>query len=125
MEKELTTLECAGMWESVPRPIDVNIVSSKWVFHIKKKANGSIEKYKAQLVARGFTQIYGVDYFSTYSPVTKLTSIRLILALAAHHDWDIESFDFDGAYLNGELQQNETIYMESPPGFTDNSKMVR
>jgi len=51
MEKELTTLERAGMWESVPHPTDANIVSSKWVFHIKKKADGSIEKYKAQLVA--------------------------------------------------------------------------
>jgi len=89
MEKELATLEHADTWESVTCPMDVNVVSSKWVFCIKKKANGSIEKYKAQLAACGFMQIYRVDYFSTYSSVAKSTSICLILALAAHHDWDI------------------------------------
>ena len=69
MDKELATLECAHTWDSVPWPINKNVISSKWVFRIKCKADGTIEKYKVCLVAHGFTQIYGIDYSSTYSPV--------------------------------------------------------
>ena len=116
MNRELATLERAGTWETVPRPPNTNVVGSKWVFRIKRKADGTIEKYKARLVARGFTQVYGIDYFDTFSPVAKLTSIRTLLAIAARNDWEIESFDFDGAYLNGELNADEVIYMQAPPG---------
>jgi hypothetical protein len=83
MDREIATLEAAGTWTEVPRPSDKNVVGSKWVFRIKRKADGTIDKYKARLVAHGFTQIYGVDYFTTYSPVAKLTSFRTILAIAA------------------------------------------
>ena len=117
MDHEMSTLEEAGTWSTVPRPAGKNIVGSKWVFRLKRKADGSIDKYKARLVARGFTQVYGVDYFDTYSPVAKLTSFRTILAVAARLDWEIESFDFNGAYLNGELDAGEEIYMQAPPGY--------
>ena len=117
MDREINTLEQAETWETVPRPPNTNVVGSKWVFRIKRKADGSIEKYKARLVARGFTQVYGVDYFDTFSPVTKLSSIRSLLAIAARNDWEIESFDFNGAYLNGELNADEVIYMQAPPGY--------
>ena len=117
MDLELATLKKAGTWKTVPRPPNKNVVGSKWVYRIKRKADGSIQKYKARLVARGFTQVYGVDYFDTFSPVAKLTSFRAILALAARYDWEVESFDFNGAYLNGELDKNEEIYMQSPPGY--------
>jgi hypothetical protein len=70
-------------------------------------------------------QIYGVDFFKTYSPVARLNSIQLILAIAVHKDWDIESFDFVGAYLNGELNNNKEIYMQSPPGYESNANTVR
>jgi hypothetical protein len=83
MEREIDTLEHAGTWETVACPENKNIVGSKWVFRLKRKANGSIDKYKAHLIARGFTQVYGVDYFDTFSPVAKMTSIRVILAIAA------------------------------------------
>ena len=117
MDREITTLERAGTWTTVSRPPGKNIVGSKWVFRIKRNADGSIEKYKARLVARGFTQIFGKDYFDTFSPVAKLSSFRTVLALAARYDWEIESFDFNGAYLNGELGENEEIYMQGPPGY--------
>jgi len=117
MEKEMDTLQKAGTWATVPQPCDKNIIGSKWVFHVKHKADGSINKYKAWLVAKGFTQVYGIDYFDTYLPVAKLSSIHLILALAARHDWEVESFDFNGAYLNGELSDEEEIFMQEPPGY--------
>ena len=125
MDREMKTLEDAGTWETVPRPTGRNIVGSKWVFHIKRKADGSINKYKARLVAWGFTQIYGTDYFKTYSPVAKLTSFRTILALAAREGWDIDCFDFNGAYLNGELNEDEDIYMKNPPGYGDEDNTVK
>ena len=125
MDREMNTLNDAGTWETVPRPADRNIVGSKWVFRIKRKSDGDVDKYKARLVARGFTQIYGTDYFETYSPVAKLTSFRTILALAAREDWDIDCFDFDGAYLNGELSEDEEIYMENPPGYDEDDDTVK
>ena len=125
MDREIQTLEQAHTWHTVSPPSGVNIVGSKWVFRIKRKADSSIEKYKARLVARGFTQVYGLDYFNTYSPVTRLTSIRIILAIAVRYDWEIESFDFVGAYLNGELDDNEVIYMQSPPGYKNDAHTVK
>ena len=114
MDREMKTLKDAGTWETVPRPTGRNIVGSKWVFRIKRKSDSSVDKYKARLVARGFTQVFGTDYFETYSPVANLTSFRTILALAAREDWDIDCFDFDGAYLNGELGESGMIHSSVP-----------
>ncbi len=75
MDGEMATLKCAGTWQTVQCPHNKNVVGSKWVFHIKCKADRSANKYKVCLIAQGFTQIYGVDYFDTYSPVAKLSSI--------------------------------------------------
>ena len=125
MDREIATLEEAGTWATVPQPTRKNIVGSKWVFRIKRKADGSVEKYKARLVAQGFTQKFGVDYFDTFSPVAKLSSFRTILAMAARNDWDADSFDFNGAYLNGELDDDEEIYMKSPPGYADEGEQVK
>jgi hypothetical protein len=94
MDRKLATLEKAGTWSTVTRPPNKNVVGSKWVYRIKCKANGSVEKYKARLVAHGFTQIFGVDYFDTFSPVARLASFRTNLALATRYDWEIETFDF-------------------------------
>jgi hypothetical protein len=115
IQVELDNLKAAGTWELVERPRDTNVVDSKWVFRVKKDADGNISKWKARLVARGFMQVYGVDYFETFAPVAKLASIRSILAIAARNDWDISMFDFHSAYLNGEL--DEDIYMEQPPDY--------
>ena len=125
MDHELATLKKVGTWYDVPRPPDNNIVGSKWVFRVKRKADRSVDKYKARLVARGFTQIYRVDYFTTFSPVAKLASFRTILAIASRYNWDIDSFDFNGAYLNGELDENEEIYMYPAPGYDANPHSVK
>ena len=82
IDVELQNLNEAKTWEVVERPVGVNVVDSKWVFWLKKDAEGKILKWKAHLVARGFTQVYGVDYFETFTPVTRLASIHLIYAMA-------------------------------------------
>jgi hypothetical protein len=125
MDREINTLEEAGTWITVSRPRGKNIVSCKWVFRIKRKADGAIEKYKACLVVCGFTQKFGVNYFNTFSPVARLASFRVILAYAAHNDWDIDTFDFNGAYLNGELSEDKDIYMQSPPGYDTEGESVK
>jgi hypothetical protein len=117
MDKEIGSLEQAKTWATVRRPPGKNIVGCKWVFRLKRKADGSVDKYKARLVARGFTQIHGVDYFDTYSPVARLASFRLILAIAARNNWEAVAFDFNSAYLNGELGEDEEIFMQEPPGY--------
>ena len=111
MECKIEMLEHVGTWETILCPEGKNIISSKWVFQLKHKANGSINKYKACLVVCSFTQIYGVDYFDTFSPITKLASIHTILMLTACHNWDVDTFNFNSTYLNGELGEEEEIYM--------------
>ncbi len=115
MEVELRSLEASKTWSIVNQPTNANVVSSKWVFHIKKNAAGEIEKYKARLVARGFTQVHGVDYDETYAPVARLASFRLVLAMANQNGWPADSFDFDSAYLNSVLPDDKVIYLEQPP----------
>jgi len=117
MDSEMASLERALTCPSVPRPAGKNVVSSKWVFRLKHRADGRMDKYKARLVPRGFTQIVGINFYNTYSPVARLGSFRVILALAARFDWEIEAFDFNSAYLNGELGPDEEIYMEEAPGY--------
>ena len=72
---------------------------------------------KARLVAQGFSQVPGIDYFDTFAPVAKLASIRTILAIATQLDLELEQIDIKGAYLNGELEPGEVIYMRHPPGY--------
>src|SRR5712671_202343 len=117
MDCEISTLEGAHTWESVPRPPGKNVIGSKWVFRIKRNLEGKVQKYKARLVARGFTQVFGQDYYDTFLPVARLASFRAVLALAAHFDWEIDMFNFIGAYLNSELDEDEEIYMQPPPGY--------
>ena len=114
---EFKSLDNTHTWNVVDRRKDTNVVSCKWVFKIKKNAVGEIDKYKARLVARGFTQQYSVDYNETYAPVARLTSLRLILVIAAHQNWDIDIFDFHSAFLNSKLDDDKIIFMELPPGF--------
>ena len=87
----------------------------KWIFKMKLKADGSIDKYKVRLVVKGYKQKEGVDYFDTYSPVTRITSIRMLMAIAVLHNLEIHQMDVKSTFLNGEL--NDEMYMEQPEGF--------
>ena len=117
INEELETLRKAGTWELTNPPPDANIVGSKWVFHAKKDAAGNVIRYKARLVAQGFSQVPGVDYFDTFAPVAKLAAIRSVLAMAAAEDLELHQIDIKGAYLNGELTDREVIFMQQPPGY--------
>ena len=88
-----------------------------WVFTVKYNPNGKIERCKAKLVAKGFTQTFGIDYCETFALVAKLNSIRIFLSLAANSDWPLYQLDIKNAFLNRELV--EEVYMELPPGFFD------
>jgi hypothetical protein len=122
MDCEIDMLEWAGTWETVPCLKDKNVIRCKWVCRTKYKADGSIEKYKAHIVTRGFSQVYSIDYLETYLPVAKLMSFCTILALAAQFNWEIQCFDFNAVYLNGELEELEEIYMEQLPGYEEGGK---
>jgi len=116
MHEEYDSLVVNNTWSLVPLPTGRKPISCKWVFKIKHGVHGEVECYKAKLVARGFTQTFGVDYNETFAPVAKFVSIRCILALAAIKDMEIHQMDVKTAFLNGDLE--EEIYMEQPEGFT-------
>jgi hypothetical protein len=102
-------------WDLVPPPDDACIVGSKWVFKVKRKANGEVDRYKARLVVQGYSQTYGVDYEEVFAPVARYSSIRTLLALANAHDLEIHQMDVTTAFLNGSLEHD--IYMEQPEAF--------
>jgi histone deacetylase 1/2 len=117
MEDEHSALLRNHTWTLVPPPPGRNIIGSRWVFKVKHKADGSVDKYKARLVAQGFTQRYGIDYLDTFSPVVKPATVRLVLALAVSRNWSVRQLDISNAFLHGTLE--ETAYMRQPPGFED------
>jgi hypothetical protein len=117
IKTELTSLEKNGTWSVVECLKEANVVGCKWVLRIKKNAASEIKKYKARLVARGFTQIHGVNYYETYTPVARLASFHLI-AMANQNNWPLESFDFDSAYLNSVLSDDKVIYLEQPKEYS-------
>src|SRR5579875_989961 len=106
-----------GTWKLAPLPKDRKSVGCKWVFKTKKDALGNVMRYKARLVARGFSQVEGVDFHETFAPVAKFTTIRCILAIGAAMDLEIHQMDVKTAFLNGELE--EDIYMDQPQGFVE------
>jgi hypothetical protein len=89
MGAEFDALLANQTWVLCPRPKHKNIIRNKWVYKIKQHSNGSIERFKARLVAKGFDQQGGIDYFETFNPVLKISTLRLVFALAVHNDWPV------------------------------------
>lgn len=117
MTVEYNALVKNGTWSLVPCPTNVNVVGCKWIYRTKRKSDGSIERHKARLVAQGFSQQAGKDFFETFSPVVKPTTIRLVLSIALSNQWCLRQLDINNAFLNGEL--SEVVYMRQPKGFED------
>ena len=98
MQEEYSSIMKTGVWEVVPRPEGKSMVTSRWLYKIKHVADGSIKKFKARFVARGFSQVEGVDYCS---PVARYTSIHSIISIAAEMGWKIHQMDVKTTFLNG------------------------
>jgi histone deacetylase 1/2 len=116
---EIAALRSKRTWSLVPFHPSMNVVGSRWVYRIKCRVDGSIECYKAHLVARGFTKQEGIDYSKTFSPVIKQATIRLVFSIAVSRNWKIHQLDIHNAFLNGVLI--EEVYMKQPPSFVDSS----
>ncbi|CAI7834662.1 unnamed protein product [Closterium sp. NIES-54] len=115
MDAEMASWKSIGTYvEEVPPP-GANIVSGMWIFRVKRPP-GSPPVFKACYVARGFSQRQGVDYFQTFSPTPKMTTLRVLLHVAAHRDYELHSLDFSTTFLQGSL--HEEIWLRCPPGFT-------
>ncbi|KAK2383145.1 putative mitochondrial protein [Trifolium repens] len=116
MQEELNQFERSEVWE-VPRPEDVNVIGTKWVYKNKSDENGTVTRNKARLVAQGYTQIEGLDFDETFAPVARLESIRLLLGVACILKFKLYQMDVKSAFLNGYLQ--EEVYVEQPKGFVN------
>jgi hypothetical protein len=112
MQDEYRALMSNRTWELVPRPPGANIVTGKWLFRHKLKADGTLERYKARWVVRGFTQRPGVDFSKTFSPVVKSATVRTVLAIAASRAWPVHQMDVNNAFLQGQLR--ERVYCQQP-----------
>ncbi|KAL0361000.1 UNVERIFIED_CONTAM: Retrovirus-related Pol polyprotein from transposon TNT 1-94 [Sesamum radiatum] len=115
MSAELQALETNHMWELVPLPSGKMAIGCRWVFKLKLKADGSVDRHKVRLVSKGYNQVEGIDYNESFSPVAKAITVRLFLALAAAFDWHIYQFDVNNAFFHGYL--DEEIFMEALEGY--------
>jgi len=121
MTDEYNALIKNKTWELVPRPLDVNIIRSMWIFRHKHNFDGSFERHKARLVGDGRSQMEGVDCDETFSPVVKPMTIQSVLSIALSQSCPIHQLDVKNAFLHGNL--NETVYMHHPMGFKDSSHL--
>eukprot|EP00253_Pinus_taeda_P014718 PITA_14718 len=115
MVEEYDSIVRNNVWDVVPRPKNKSVVSSRWLYKVKQAIDGSVEKHKARFVARGFSQIEGIDYDETFAPITRYSSIISMLALSTQMGWKIHQMDVKTAFLNGEIE--EEVYIEQPEGF--------
>jgi hypothetical protein len=117
MDIKYEALEKNRTWHLVPRSNARNVIDSKWVYKVKKNADGALDRYKARLVVKGFKQRYGIDYEDTFSLVVKAATIRIVLSIAVTKGWCLRQLDVQNAFLHQVLE--EEVYMNQPPGYED------
>ena len=123
MKAEMESMYSNQVWTLVDLPANIKPIGCKWVYKRKRGPDGRVETFKARLVAKGYTQKEDIDYEETFSLVAMLKSIRILLSIAAHLDYEIWQMDVKTAFLNGHLE--EDIYMMQPDGFMVNNQEQR
>ena len=116
MTSELEALKLNHIWDLVSLPHGKLAIGCRWVYKVKLKASGEVERIKARLVAKGYNQQEGLDYHETFSPVVKIATVRIVLSLAAQHNWHIHQLDVYNAFLQGDL--DDEVYMQLPQGLS-------
>jgi hypothetical protein len=123
INEEMDALDRNKTWSVIERPENQKLIDCHWVFKIKRKSDRSVGRYRARLVAKGFTQRPGIDYDETFAPVVRFDPLRLLHALAAHHGWMPQQLDIKATFLYSRL--SETIYMRLPEGCRENNKVAK
>lgn len=117
MNQEMESMYSNSVWELVDQVDNVNATGCKWIYKKKRRVDRKVETLKARLVAKGYTEREDVDYEETFSLVAMLKSIRILLSIAAIHDYEVWEMDVKTAFLNSHL--DETIYMDQPEGYVN------
>jgi hypothetical protein len=120
MDVEYDALMNNNTWHLVPPQKGRNVIDWKWVYNGKRKVDGSLDRYKARLVKKGFKQRYVIDYEDTFSPVVKSATIRIILSIAISREWSLQQLDVQNDFIHGFLE--EKVYMKQPPRYEDKTK---
>ena len=116
MKEEFDALHKTGTWDLVDLPSGISAISCKWVYKITTRSDGTVNRYKAHLVVRGFTQEYRIDYEENFALVARLSSIMTLIVISAAHKWPLFHMDVKNAFLNGELSKE--VYMKLPLGYS-------
>jgi hypothetical protein len=115
MDEEIDSIERNNTWDLVNLPEGKKSIGVKWVYKTKLNADGEVEKYKARLVAQGFSQQPGIDYNETFAPVARIDTVRMVLTIAAQKRWIMHQMEVKSSFLNGYFQ--EEVYVRQPPGY--------
>ncbi|MCO5550786.1 hypothetical protein L7F22_004277 [Adiantum nelumboides] len=115
MQQEINSIHKNRTWDLVDLPTGKKPIGTKWVFKVKRKQDGTVDRYKARLVAKGYAQQKGIDCDETFAPTSCASTVRSLVAIAAHHNWKVHQLDIKIAFLNGDLQ--EEVYVSQPSGF--------
>lgn len=124
MEEELQQIEKNNTWELVPRPVDKNVIGTKWVYQNKMNEEGKIVRHKARLMCKGYSQVKGINLEEIFAPMARLEAIRMFLAFSTYKGYKFYQMDIKSSFLNGNLE--DKLYMEQPKGFLlhDNETFV-